>query len=117
MLTTGLDRVFLASRVCNAARELTQASYGLILVSGPTGSGKTTTLYSVINELDRNVLNVSTIEDPIEYDVPDVTQTQVNSTIGLGFDTMIRTLLRQDPDVMLIGEIRDTATANPQLAG
>ena len=84
---------------------------GMILVSGPTGSGKTTTLYASINELDRNERNIMTIEDPIEYSFMDINQTQVNTKAGITFASGLRAIMRHDPDVILVGEIRDTDTA------
>jgi type IV pilus assembly protein PilB len=84
---------------------------GIVLVCGPTGSGKTTTLYSCLAEIARPDLNVVTIEDPVEYRVPGFNQHQVNAQIGLGFAAILRGILRQDPDVLLVGEIRDTETA------
>jgi len=83
---------------------------GMILVSGPTGSGKTTTLYASINELDRNERNIMTIEDPIEYSFMDINQTQVNIKAGITFAGGLRAIMRHDPDVILVGEIRDTDT-------
>jgi len=83
---------------------------GMILVSGPTGSGKTTTLYASINELDRNERNIMTIEDPIEYSFMDINQTQVNIKAGITFASGLRAIMRHDPDVILVGEIRDTDT-------
>jgi type IV pilus assembly protein PilB len=85
--------------------------HGMILVTGPTGSGKTTTLYSVLNLLNSPEVNICTIEDPIEYSVRRINQTQVNTQAGLTFAAGLRSLLRHDPDVMMIGEIRDTETA------
>lgn len=92
--------------------------YGMILVGGPTGCGKTTTLYASINHLDRNEQNIMTIEDPIEYRFIEITQTQVNPKAGLTFASGLRAIMRHDPDVILIGEIRDqeTATAAVQAA-
>ena len=84
---------------------------GILLVTGPTGSGKTTTLYSGLNRLDRKRLNILTVEDPVEYDLDGVGQTQINSKIGLTFAGGLRSILRQDPDVVLVGEIRDLETA------
>ena len=84
---------------------------GLYLVTGPTGSGKTTTLYATLQSLQRGSLNISTLEDPIEYSLPGITQMQVNEEIGAGFAEGLRALLRQDPDVILVGEIRDRETA------
>lgn len=94
-----------------AYRELLDSRYGMVIVAGPTGSGKTTTLYASINELDRVGQNVTTIEDPVEYTFEDVNQTQVNAPAGLTFATGLRAILRQDPDVVLVGEMRDRETA------
>ena len=88
-----------------------QRPYGIILVTGPTGSGKTTTLYAALSELNTGKRKILTVEDPIEYRLPGVIQTQVNSGIGLTFSTALRSFLRQDPDVMMVGEIRDLETA------
>ncbi len=88
-----------------------QAPHGIILVTGPTGSGKTTTLYSALATMDAKRLNILTVEDPIEYEMPGIGQTQVNSKIGHSFAGALRSILRQDPDVILIGEIRDKETA------
>lgn len=85
--------------------------YGMVLVTGPTGSGKTTTLYAALREQDTIGKNILTIEDPIEYELMMIRQTQVNEKAGYTFATAIRTFLRQDPDVMLVGEIRDEETA------
>ena len=84
---------------------------GMILATGPTGSGKTTTLYTMLDILNRPEVNISTIEDPIEYQMPRVNQTQVKPEIGMTFANGLRTLLRQDPDIIMVGEIRDTETA------
>jgi general secretion pathway protein E len=85
--------------------------HGIVLVTGPTGSGKTTTLYSALSRLDAASLNIMTVEDPIEYDLDGISQTQVNSRIEMSFARALRTILRQDPDVVMIGEIRDLETA------
>ncbi|MBM3256571.1 MAG: hypothetical protein FJZ04_03860, partial [Candidatus Moranbacteria bacterium] len=85
-------------------------SHGMILVTGPTGSGKTTTLYTIMDILNSNQVNISTVEDPIEYRMPRINQTQVNPKIGLTFATGLRALLRQDPDIIMVGEIRDEET-------
>jgi len=85
--------------------------HGIILVTGPTGSGKTTTLYSALQRLDAARSNIMTVEDPIEYELPGVGQTQVNAKIDLTFAKALRAILRQDPDVIMIGEIRDFETA------
>jgi len=97
------------------ALEITQRNLkkpvGMILVTGPTGSGKTTTLYSMMEILNVPAVNISTIEDPIEYRMPRINQTQVNPKIGLTFASGLRALVRQDPDIIMVGEIRDTETA------
>ena len=85
--------------------------YGMVILAGPTGSGKTTTLYAALKEVDRKRLNVTTIEDPVEYSFDRVNQIQVNTTIGLTFAAALRTVLRQDPDIIMVGEIRDTETS------
>ncbi len=86
--------------------------YGIILVTGPTGSGKTTTLYSVITQLNTQEVNISTVEDPIEYNIEGINQVQVHSEIGLTFARVLRAFLRQDPNIIMIGEIRDSETAD-----
>ena len=85
--------------------------HGIVLVTGPTGSGKTTTLYAMLSRLDAAGTNIMTVEDPIEYDLPGVGQTQVNARIDMSFARALRAILRQDPDVIMIGEIRDQETA------
>jgi general secretion pathway protein E len=84
---------------------------GIILVSGPTGSGKTTTLYSILDRLNKEDVNIITVEDPVEYTISGISQVQVKEKIGLTFAAALRSILRQDPDIILIGEIRDTETA------
>ncbi len=86
--------------------------HGMILVTGPTGCGKTTTLYTILNLLNKPEVNISTIEDPIEYRIPHINQSQVNPKIGFVFATGLRALLRQDPDIIMVGEIRDSETAD-----
>jgi type IV pilus assembly protein PilB len=85
--------------------------YGIVLISGPTGSGKTTTLYSMLNEVDREKRNVVSLEDPIEYNIPSMSQSQIFPEIGYTFANGLRSILRQDPDVIMVGEIRDAETA------
>lgn len=85
--------------------------YGLILVTGPTGSGKSTTIYSLLNELDKEKENIVSLEDPVEYHIPDINQSQVMPEIGYTFAAGLRSILRQDPDVIMVGEIRDAETA------
>ena len=87
------------------------APHGIVLVTGPTGSGKTTTLYSSLRQLDKNSMNICTVEDPVEYHLEGVTQTQMHEKIGMTFALALRSLLRQDPDVIMLGEIRDQETA------
>ncbi|MDG2090909.1 MAG: type II secretion system ATPase GspE [Gammaproteobacteria bacterium] len=91
--------------------ELIQRPHGIILVTGPTGSGKTTTLYAALQQMNRQERNIMTVEDPVEYDLPGISQTQINIRAGMTFAKGLRAILRQDPDVILIGEIRDKETA------
>src|SRR5262249_37393312 len=86
-------------------------SQGILFVVGPTGSGKTTTLYALLNEVRDEPLNIVTIEDPIEYEIDRISQIQINEKSGLTFARVLRAILRQDPDVILVGEIRDSDTA------
>lgn len=92
--------------------ESMKSTTGMILATGPTGSGKTTTLYTLLDMLNTPDVNISTVEDPIEYQMPRINQTQVKSEIGLTFANGLRTLLRQDPDIIMVGEIRDTETVS-----
>lgn len=84
---------------------------GMIIVTGPTGSGKTTSLYAMLAHLNKEEVNIATVEDPIERDIKGITQTQIHPTIGVEFETLLRSLLRQDPDIIMVGEIRDNTTA------
>ncbi|MBI2406631.1 MAG: type II/IV secretion system protein, partial [Candidatus Harrisonbacteria bacterium] len=86
-------------------------AYGMVLACGPTGSGKTTTLYAMLTVLNRQEVNIVTIEDPIEFGIPNVNQTQINPDAGITFATGLRALVRQDPNVIMVGEIRDKETA------
>jgi len=86
--------------------------YGMIIISGPTGSGKSTTLYAALKEIHSEGINITTVEDPVEYQLPGINQVQMHDEIGLNFASSLRSILRQDPDVLLIGEIRDEETAN-----
>ncbi|MFG6416243.1 type II secretion system ATPase GspE [Roseateles sp. DC23W] len=97
--------------VLAAFKRLVQQPHGIVLVTGPTGSGKTTSLYASLQTVDTSTTNVLTVEDPIEYELPGIGQTQVNSKIDLTFAKALRAILRQDPDVIMIGEIRDYETA------
>jgi type IV pilus assembly protein PilB len=107
----GLDTLITHGPVLAMVREMIQQPYGIIYVTGPTGSGKTTTLYSALAEINEPGVNISTAEDPVEYDLAGVTQIQVASDIGLTFAKVLRAFLRQDPDVLLVGETRDKETA------
>ncbi|MDI1319758.1 MAG: GspE/PulE family protein, partial [bacterium] len=106
-----LDSMLMSQRILVPFRRLIRNPNGIIFVAGPTGSGKTTTLYAAIDEINSPRINISTIEDPIEIPVPGVMQSQINPHIDLKFATLLRAYLRQDPDVILIGEIRDPETA------
>ncbi|HMB31100.1 MAG TPA: ATPase, T2SS/T4P/T4SS family [Desulfohalobiaceae bacterium] len=99
------------SRTVDEVVEATSKPHGMFLVTGPTGSGKTTTLYSTLLELNKNEVNISTVEDPVEMSLIGVNQVQINESIGLSFASVLRSFLRQDPDIILVGEIRDTETA------
>lgn len=106
-----LDDLGMSERNLKLIREAIKKPYGLILISGPTGSGKTTTLYSMLNEVDREHKNVLSLEDPIEYNIEGMSQSQVQPEIGYTFATGLRSTLRQDPDIIMVGEIRDKETA------
>jgi len=106
-----LDEIGLSTKNLEMMRDYINWSHGIILVTGPTGSGKTTTLYGAMSEIDTTQKNVLTIEDPVEYSLPGISQVQVNNKKGLTFANGLRSFLRQDPDVMMVGEIRDLETA------
>jgi type IV pilus assembly protein PilB len=107
----GLDKLISHPPTLEKVREMVNQPYGILYVTGPTGSGKTTTLYSALAEINSHDINISTVEDPIEYDLAGVNQVQVHKDIGLDFARVLRAFLRQDPDVILIGETRDKETA------
>ncbi|RTL46698.1 MAG: type II secretion system protein GspE [Burkholderiales bacterium] len=106
-----LEGLGMDGQVLSAFKRLVQQPHGIVLVTGPTGSGKTTSLYASLQTVDTSTTNVLTVEDPIEYELPGIGQTQVNSKIDLTFAKALRAILRQDPDVIMIGEIRDYETA------
>jgi type IV pilus assembly protein PilB len=110
-LSASLDKLGLDGDTFNQVKQAVDAPHGLILVTGPTGSGKTTTLYSALNELNNPVYNIVTVEDPVEFQIPGINQVPVKKEIGLSFANALRSILRQDPDIIMIGEIRDTETA------
>jgi len=107
----GLDKLISNKPTLDLIREMIAKPYGIIYVTGPTGSGKSTTLYSALAEKNSIDVNISTVEDPIEYDLAGINQVQVNSDIGLDFARVLRAFLRQDPDIILVGETRDKETA------
>lgn len=106
-----LSEIGMFDDMAAVVRENIKKSYGMILVCGPTGSGKTTTLYSLLNILNKSEVNIVTIEDPIEYHIQYVNQTQINPVSGINFATALRSFLRQDPNIIMVGEIRDDETA------
>jgi len=107
----GLEQLGMETDVMNIFSEQVALPHGILLVTGPTGSGKSTTLYSALCQMDGEKMNISTVEDPVEYELDFCNQVQTNEKIGLDFATSLRSLLRQDPDVIMIGEIRDNETA------
>jgi type IV pilus assembly protein PilB len=110
-LSASLDKLGLDADTFRQFKAAVDAPHGLILVTGPTGSGKTTTLYSALNELNSPAFNIVTVEDPVEFQIPGINQVPVKKEIGLTFASALRSILRQDPDIIMIGEIRDTETA------
>jgi general secretion pathway protein E len=107
-----IDQIGLSEENQKTIRRYINYSHGIIFVTGPTGSGKTTTLYAALNEINAPSLNILTIEDPVEYNLEGISQVQVNTKKGLTFAAGLRSFLRQDPDVMMVGEVRDTETAD-----
>ncbi len=107
----GLEEMALAPEVLGRVRKYIRRPHGLILVTGPTGSGKTTTLYASLNEINSPEKNLVTIEDPVEYQIKGINQIPVNTAVGVTFASGLRSILRQDPDVVMVGEIRDAETA------
>lgn len=111
-LTVNLDNLGFTDKELETYKNAVKKPNGIVLISGPTGSGKTTTLYATLKLLNTNDTNILTIEDPIEYTLEGVNQVQLKESIGLDFASTLRTFLRQDPDIIMVGEIRDVATAN-----
>ncbi len=111
-LSGGIDQLGMDHDTLNKFRKAIDAPHGMILVTGPTGSGKTTTLYSVLHEMNNPEYNIVTVEDPIEYELMGVNQVAVRNDIGLDFASALRSILRQDPDIVMVGEIRDNETAD-----
>jgi type IV pilus assembly protein PilB len=111
-LTGSIDQMGLDEETLVKFRKAIDAPHGMILVTGPTGSGKTTTLYSVLQELNNPQYNILTVEDPIEYELNGINQVSVRNDIGLDFASALRSILRQDPDIVMVGEIRDNETAD-----
>lgn len=112
-----LDQTGMPSNLLHRFRNLLHRPHGMILVTGPTGSGKTTTLYGALSELNQASTKIITVEDPVEYRLPRINQVQTNNKIGLNFSNVLRTTLRQDPDVIMVGEMRDQETAEIGLRG
>jgi len=110
-LSASMDKLGMDPETFRRFASAVAAPHGLLLVTGPTGSGKTTTLYSALNELNNPEYNIVTVEDPVEFQVPGINQVPVRKEIGLTFANSLRSILRQDPDIVMIGEIRDTETA------
>ena len=110
-LSASMEKLGLDQETFVRFKAAIDAPHGLILVTGPTGSGKTTTLYSALNELNNPEFNIVTVEDPVEFQIPGINQVPVKKEIGLTFASALRSILRQDPDIIMIGEIRDTETA------
>src|SRR5260370_40016395 len=105
-----LDELCMPAAMLSRFRELIGRSAGMVLVTGPTGSGKTTTLYSALNHLNAPDTKIITVEDPVEYRLDRINQVQINQKIGLDFSPVLRTTLRHDPDIMLVGAMREHET-------
>lgn len=112
-----LEQTGMPNNLLTRFRSLLHRPHGMILVTGPTGSGKTTTLYGALSELNQAASKIITVEDPVEYRLPRINQVQTNSKIGLSFSNVLRTTLRQDPDIIMVGEMRDQETAEIGLRG
>jgi len=110
-LKAKLDLLGMPEELADGIKTMSTKPYGIIFVTGPTGSGKTTTVYSVLNLLDKKKKNITTIEDPVEYQIDGINQVQINNAAGITFAAALRSILRQDPDVVMVGEIRDRETA------
>lgn len=110
-LQTDMTKLGFSERQIDAFKDAIEKPYGMVLVTGPTGSGKTTTLYSALTELNKNTVNISTAEDPVEFNLFGINQVQMHDDIGLNFAAALRSFLRQDPDIIMVGEIRDYETA------
>jgi type IV pilus assembly protein PilB len=110
-LSASIEKLGMDTETFKRFKSAVDAPHGLLLVTGPTGSGKTTTLYSALNELNNPDYNIVTVEDPVEFQIPGINQVPVNKEIGLTFASALRSILRQDPDICMIGEIRDEETA------
>ncbi len=110
-ILVNLEKLGFAYETLKQWRKVIASPNGIVLVTGPTGSGKSTTLYSVLNELNADDVNISTVEDPVEFNLPRVNQFQVNEQVGFTFSAALRSLLRQDPDIIMLGEIRDGETS------
>ncbi len=111
----GLDRIGMPEKMLSRLREIIHRPSGMVLVTGPTGSGKTTTLYAALDELNTTERKIITVEDPVEYRLPGINQVQIHEKIDLTFSRVLRTALRQDPDVILVGEMRDQDTVETGL--
>src|SRR5260370_20868078 len=108
---SGLTQLGMRDKMRDQIRRLVTQQHGMFIVCGPTGAGKSATLYACLNEIDRLQQNISPIENPVEYQLSNVTQIEVNPKAGKTFASELRSILRQDPDVIMIGEIRDNETA------